>query len=79
MQLDLRAGSCFLGVFRENFHVDQLLADTSSLCFTYEPTDECMEKLGNPEIDLVMTSDILEALFSVLLKTQISRYIKPVT
>ena len=34
---------------------------------------------GNPEINLVMTSDILEALFSVLLKTQISRYIKPLT
>ena len=55
------------------------MADTSTLCFTSEPTDECLEKLGNPEINLVMTSDISEALFSVLLKTQISRYIKPVT
>ena len=55
------------------------MADTSTLCFTSEPTDECLEKLGNPEINLVMTSDISEALFSVLLKTQIFRYIKPVT
>ena len=55
------------------------MADTRSLCFTSEPKDECPEKLGNPEINLFMTRDISEALFSVLLKTQISRYIKPVT
>ena len=55
------------------------MPDTSTLCFTSEPTYECLEKLGNPEINLVMTSDISEALFSVLLKTQISGYIKPVT
>ena len=34
---------------------------------------------GNPEINLVMTSDISESLIPVLLKTQSSRYIKPVT
>ena len=34
---------------------------------------------GNPEIILVMTSDISESLIPVLLKTQSSRYIKPVT
>ena len=79
MQLDLRAGSGFLWVFRKDFHGDQRLADTRSLCFTSEPNDECMVILGNPEINLVMASDISEALFSVLLKTQISRYIKPVT
>ena len=78
MQLDLRAGSGFLWVFRENFHGDQRLPDTRSLCFTSEPKDECLEILYNPEINLVMTSDISEVLFSVLLKTQISRYIKPV-
>ena len=55
------------------------MADTSTLCFTSEPTDEYLEKLGNPEINLVMTIDIPEALFAVRLKTQISRYIKPVT
>jgi|TARA_B100001964_G_scaffold151886_1_gene167116 hypothetical protein len=38
-----------------------------------------MEILGNPEINLVMTSDIPEALFSVRFKTRISQYIKPVT
>ena len=64
MQLDLRAGSGF----RENFHGDQRLADTRTLCYTSEPKDECLEKLGNPEINLVMTSDISKALFSVLLK-----------
>ena len=79
MQLDLRAGSGFLWVFRKDFHRNQRLADTRSLCFTSEPTDEGMKILGNPEINLVMASDISEALFSVLLKTQISRYIKPVT
>ena len=36
-------------------------------------------KLGNPEINLVMTIDIPEALFAVRLKTQISRYIKPLS
>ena len=71
MQLDLRGGSGFLWVFRENFHGDQRLADTRSLCFTSEPTDECPEKLGNPDINIVITSDNPEALFSVLLKTQI--------
>ena len=79
MQLDLRAGSGFLWVFRENFHGDQRLADTRSLCFTSESTDEGMEILGNPEINLVMTNDISEGQFSVLLKTQNYRYIKPVT
>ena len=79
MQLDLRAGSGFLWVFRKDFHRDQRLADTRSLCFTSEPKDECLEILDNPEINLVMTSDISEVLFSVLLKTQISRYIKTVT
>ena len=79
MQLDLRAKTGFLWVFRENFHGDQRLDDIRSLCFTSEPKDECLEILGNPEIKLVMTSDISEDLFSVLLKTQISRYIKPVT
>ena len=54
------------------------MPDTRSLCFTSEPKDECLEILDNPEINLVMTSDISEVLFSVLLKTQISRYIKPV-
>ena len=38
-----------------------------------------MEILGNPEINLVMTIDIPEALFAVRLKTQISRYIKPLS
>ena len=66
-------------VFRGNFHGDQCLADTRSQCFTSEPKDECPEKLGNPEINLFMTRDISEALFSVLLKTQIFRYIQPVT
>ena len=79
MQLYFRAGSSFLWVFRKDFHGDQRLADTRSLCFTSESTDEGMEILGNPEINLVMIIDIPEALFSVLLKTQISRYIKPVT
>ena len=46
---------------------------------TSEPTDGGMEILGNPEINLVMTSDKLEALFSVRFKTRISQYIKPVT
>ena len=55
------------------------MADTRSLCFTSEPKDECLEILDNPEINLVMTSVISEARFSVLLKTQISGYIKPVT
>ncbi len=55
------------------------MADTSTLCFTSEPTDECLEKLGNPEINLFITSDNPEALFAVRLKTLISRYIKPVT
>ena len=77
MQLDLRAGSGFLWVLRENSHGDQCLADTRSLCFISESTDEGMEILGNPEINLVMSSDISEALFTVLLKTQISRYINP--
>ena len=79
MQLDLRTGSGFLWIFRKDFHGDQRLADTRSLCLTSEPKDEDIEILGNPEINLVMTSDISEALFSVLLKTQIFRYIKPVT
>ena len=79
MQLDLRAGSGFLWVFRENFHGDQCLADSRSLCVTSEPTDEGMKILGNPEINLVMTIDIPEALFAVRLKTQISRYIKPLS
>ena len=79
MQLDLRAGSGFQWVFRENFHGDQRLADTRLLCFTSETRDECMEILSNPEINLVLTNDISEGQFSVLLKTQISRYIKPVT
>ena len=61
------------------FSAGQLLADTRSLCFTSEPKDKGMEILDNPDINLVITSDISEALFSVLLKTQISRYIKPVT
>ena len=77
--MDLRAGSGFLWVFRENFHGDQRLADTRSLFFTSEPKDECLEILDNPEINLVMTSDISESLIPVLLKTQSSRYIKPVT
>ena len=72
MQLDLREGSGFIWVFRKNFHGDQRFADTRSLCFTSEPPDEGMEILGNPEINLVMTIDIPEALFAVRLKTQIS-------
>ena len=64
MQLDLRAVSDFPWVFRENFHGDQLLADTRSLCFTSESTDEGMEILGNPEINLVITSDIPEDLLA---------------
>ena len=79
MQLDLRAGSGFLWVFRKDFHGDQRLADTRSLCFTSEPLAEGMEILGNPDINLVITSDNPETLFSVLLKTQIHRYIKPLT
>ena len=55
------------------------MADSRSLCFTSEPTDEGMEILGNPEINLVMTSDIPEALFSERFKTRISQYIKHVT
>ena len=43
------------------------------------PKDKGMEILGNPDINLIITSDIPEALFSVLLKTQIHRYIKPLT
>ena len=43
------------------------------------PKDKGMKILGNPDINLVITSDIPEALFSVLLKTQIHRYIKPLT
>ena len=73
MQLDLRAVSDFPWVFRENFHGDQLLADTRSLCFTSESTDEGMEILGNPEINLVMTSDKAGAPLAVRLKTHISR------
>ena len=61
------------------FPAGQLLADTRSLCFTSESTDEGMEILGNPEINIVMIIDIPEALFAVRLKTQISRYIKPLT
>ena len=53
------------------FSAGQLLADTRSLCFTSESTDEGMEILGNPDINLVITSDNPEALFSVLLKIQI--------
>ena len=43
------------------------------------PKDKGMKILGNPDINLVIISDIPEALFSVLLKTQIHRYIKPLT
>ena len=55
------------------------MADTRSLCFTSEPKDKGMEILDNPDINLVMASDISESLIPVLLKTQSSRYIKPVT
>ena len=61
------------------FPAGQRLSDTRSPYFTSGPTDECMEILGNPEINLVITSDIPEALFAIRLKTQIFRYIKPVT
>ena len=43
------------------------------------PKDKGMKILGNPDINLVITSDIPEALFAVRLKTQISRYIKPLS
>ena len=43
------------------------------------PKDKGMKLLGNPDINLVITSDIPEALYSVLLKTQIHRNIKPLT
>ena len=55
------------------------MADTRSLGITSESTDEGMEILGNPEINLVMTIDIPEALFAVRLKTLVSRYIKPLS
>ena len=55
------------------------MADTRPLFFTSVPKDKGMKILGNPDINLVITSDIPEALFSVLLKTQIHRYIKPLT
>ena len=55
------------------------MADTRSMYFTSEPTDEFLEKLVNPDINLVMTSGIPEALSAIFLKTQITRYIKPLT
>ena len=48
------------------FHEDQFLAGV-------------LEFLVNPEINLVFTSDILEALFSVHFKTLISQNIIPAT
>ena len=73
MQLDLRTGSGFLWIFRKDFHGDQRLADTRSLCVTSNTLAEGIEILGNPEINLVKTSDKPEAMLTVHLKTQIYR------
>lgn len=62
-----------------HFPGGQCLADSRSLFFTFEPLADGLEFLVNTEINLVMTSDIPEALFSVRFKTRISQYIKPVT
>jgi predicted acyl esterase len=56
-----------------DFTGDQSLADSRSLCFTYEPLAEGVKILDNPEINLVKTSDKPEALLAVRLKTQIYR------
>ena len=56
-----------------DFTGDQSLADSRSQCFTYEPLAEGIEILGNPEINLVMTSDKAETMLTVHLKTQIYR------
>ena len=56
-----------------DFTGDQSLADSRSQCFTYEPLAEGIEILGNPEINLVMTSDKGEAPLAVHIKTHISR------
>ena len=55
------------------------MADTRPLFFTSVPKDKGMKILGNPDINLVITSDIPEALFSERFKTRISQYIKHVT
>ena len=61
------------------FHGDHRLADSRSLCVTSDTLAEGIEILGNPEFNLVKTSDKPEALFSVRFKTRIYHYIKPVT
>ena len=56
-----------------DFHGDHRLADSRSLCVTSDTLAEGIEILGNPEINLVMTSDKAEAPLAVRLKTHISR------
>ena len=56
-----------------HFPGGQCLADSRSLCFTFEPLADGLEILGNPEINLVKTRDKPEALLAVRLKTQIYR------
>ena len=54
-----------------HFPGGQCLADSRSLCFTFEPLADGLEFLVNPEIKLVKSSDKPEAILTVHLKTQI--------
>ena len=56
-----------------DFTRDQSLADSRSLCFTFEPLADGLEFLVNTEINLVKTRDKPEALLAVRLKSQIHR------
>ena len=56
-----------------DFHGDHRLADSRSLCVTSDTLAEGIEILGNPEFNLVKTSDKPEAMLAVHLKTQIYR------
>lgn len=50
-----------------DFPGDQRLADSKSLCFTSEPFAAGMEILGNPEVKLILTSDMSQALLAARL------------
>ncbi len=56
-----------------HFPGGQRLADSRSLCFTFEPLADGLEFLVNTEINFVKTSDKPEALLVVSLKTQFYR------